>query len=288
MQSFIKAALLISALAFVLTGCGVIRTAEPVTNTYEFDGDITDIIISTTACDVVLVPSGDGRTTVVCHEADTLLHEVTLEKGVLRIKKKSSRTGISFNNMDLRIEVSFPVKNYNGLTAETNSGGISVDGAFSCMDAELKTTSGGIRFSGKVAGKLYSDSSSGGQHLTGVDCTSVRATSTSGGIHAETVSGKDLRFEATSGSIEMTGVICGDLEAETTSGNIRFSGCDADSITLKATSGNIKGSFLTGKRFTAKTGSGSVSVPDDTPGSGTCKATTGSGDVKITVEKTNS
>ena len=194
MQSFIKAALLISALAFVLTGCGVIRTAEPVTNTYEFDGDITDIIISTTACDVVLVPSGDGRTTVVCHEADTLLHEVTLEKGVLRIKKKSSRTGISFNNMDLRIEVSFPVKNYNGLTAETNSGGISVDGAFSCRDAELKTTSGGIRFSGKVAGKLYSDSSSGGQHLTGVDCTSVRATSTSGGIHAETVSGKDLRF----------------------------------------------------------------------------------------------
>ena len=286
MQSFIKAALLISALAFVLTGCSmIIHEAEPVTNTYEFSKEITDILISTTACDVKILPSSDGKTTVICREADKLQHDVTLQNGLLKIAKKKTKGAVSFTNMTLEIELRLPEKDYNGLTVETTSGGITVAESFSCSDAELAATSGGISFSGKVTGKFYSDTSSGGQYLDGISCRSVKVTSTSGGIVAVDLGGGYVGIKSTSGNMELTSVVCEEMEAESTSGDIRFRDCDADSVTLTATSGDITGSLITGKRFSAKSGSGSISVPENSPGTGSCTVKTGSGDITISVNE---
>ena len=286
MHPFIKAALLIAAAAVLFTSCDglFVRRANAVTNTYDFDGPVTELDIDTSSSEVRVIPSKDGKISVVCYEADTMLHDVTLMNGLLKIRRRSGSTRSVAVNIRLEIIVSLPPGNYDRFDIETSSGSIDVSEGFTVTDAVLEASSGAIRCSADVRGQLLSTTSSGSQYMENASCRKIRAKSSSGSVNAENLRGEDMEFEASSGSVRLTDVVADkDLRIETSSGSVRLDRCDARDINIKASSGSVKGSLLTGKVFKVKTGSGSAKYPED-GNNGTCTVITTSGSVNITVE----
>ncbi len=179
--------------ASVLTGCAGVRQAVAVENTYEFDEQIVNIEIYTTACDVRIVPSGDGKCRVVCKEADTLIHDVEMIRGTLRIKKRNGRSG-NLTNIPLLIEVSVPDVPYSSLSIDTTSGSQDISAGLSFTDARLTSSSGGIRTAADIEGSLNIRTTSGSQSISGASAPEIAAESTSGSIVAEDMNAAEELF----------------------------------------------------------------------------------------------
>ena len=73
------------------------------------------------------------------------------------------------------------------------------------------------------------------------------------------------------------------ISIERTTGDVTFAISDANEIKVNTTTGDVEGSLLTGKVFDVKTSTGEKQVPNSTTG-GSCKITTSTGDIKITVK----
>ena len=63
-----------------------LSTVKYETNVYEIAEAFRDISITTDTADVRFVPSGDGKCTVECYEAENAKHSVAVENGTLTLK----------------------------------------------------------------------------------------------------------------------------------------------------------------------------------------------------------
>ena len=287
-RHFLALAGFAALLATVLSACkgGILDRAEPVTNTYEFSEKITGIDIDTTSFDVRVRSSEDGVCRVVCREADTMLHDVSVKDGVLTIKKqKNSGIGKVAVNIPLDIEVSLPIVEKADITIKTSSGDQHLAKAMQFANAYLTASSGTIVCEANVTGTISTHTSSGEQYISSAVAAYVDAEASSGDIRAEALPyGDYYSFRTSSGEVILSEVAASKtLEIETTSGEVKLTDCDSAYIHIKTTSGNVKGSLHSGKRFTVKTSSGDVKVPEDALTGGTCEIRTSSGDVRINI-----
>ena len=279
-----------------------------VTNTYQVEDAFTDISVECVECDVRLLPSEDGLCKVVCNESDKITHSVTVRGGTLSVerfdnRKWYERIGINLNWGKMELIVYLPQNEYGSLYVRNVAGNIDIPAGFSFAKADIRNTSGNVKFIADAKNELSAKTVSGEVQLSGANPAQLRVSTISGNvaidsikaetnIEAETVSGnitftdmecRNADVESTSGDLRFSRLYAsGNIHIESTSGDVRLTECDADSLLIKTISGDVSGSLLTEKIFITHTSSGDIRVPDSTSG-GKCEIRTTSGDVRITI-----
>ena len=245
-------------------------TFDYIENVYEVKGDFTNISIKGIEADIILLPSIDGKCTVVASEAAKVRNNVSVEGGTLFINRIDERKwydfiGIWSSEISMDMIVYLPESQYEELYIKTVSGNIEVPEGFSFDTADVFSTSGDIEFFGEVETKLVMESTSGDIELAGINAFDIRIHTLSGEIEADSVNSD------------------GRIKIDTTSGDIDISRSDAKDIVLEAVSGDIECEFLSSKIFDLKSTSGDIKAPQDDAASGKCTAKTTSGDIYIRV-----
>ena len=126
-----------------------LSTVKYETNVYEIAEAFRDISITTDTADVLFVPSGDGKCTVECYEAENAKHSVAVENGTLTIKINDSKPWyvyIGFCFSSPRITVYLPQAEYAALSVRAGAGDVEIpkDFAFARADISLTTGNAGV------------------------------------------------------------------------------------------------------------------------------------------------
>ena len=103
-----------------------LSVAQFETNTYEISDPFQNIHISTDTADIRFLPSEDGKTKVICHEATKAKHLTSLRDGTLSIEVSNTRKWYDyitiFNFDSPSITVYLPSGTYKDLIIQQSTG----------------------------------------------------------------------------------------------------------------------------------------------------------------------
>ncbi len=263
-------------------------TVKYAKNTYEITENFENIEIDEIECDVIFLPSKDGKCRVEATESEKIISETEVVGNTLTVTRKDTRAWYERIGFvwwgDMTLTVYLPAREYGELTLKTVSGNIDLRENFSFRSANVASTSGDIEFFCSAEEGLHLESTSGDITLNNSSVgADAKVKTVSGDITLRSVNARSLTLQATSGDIEADNVIIsGKIYAKTVSGEIDFSASDAAVLEIKTTSGDVKCSLLTPKNIRANSTSGDIRLPEYAPASGSCEIDTMSGDIKVT------
>lgn len=275
------------------------------TATHTITEDFTHISVTADTADIQLAPSEDDSVSVVCYEDVDFKHTVAVEGDTLVIQPTQSQKwyqhiGIGFDSPS--ITVYLPAGEYGDLTVNANTGDVYLPADVNFESVDIAVSSGDVACSAFVLGELKVKTSTGDISLKAVVAESIHLSATTGEIGMKTVETGDLSVAVTTGEVEIYRVNCrrltsigntGDIllrdviatetfSIQRSTGDVIFDHCDAAELTVTTDTGDVEGTLLTDKIFITHTDTGRVDVPDTTTG-GTCKITTDTGDIKISI-----
>lgn len=313
---------LIIAASFVLVG-GIIfggvmsmhkwdftklSTVKYETNDYEITENFNNISIVTDTADIVIVPSENQKTFVVCHEQKNMKHSVTVHNGKLVIEIVDTRKWyeyIAINFGTPKITVYIPQGEYGALFVKSSTGNVEIpkDFKFENIDISestgnvtnyasaseniiIKTSTGNIRVENVSAGTLDLSVSTGGIAVSDVTCEEdIKIKVSTGKTNLTNIDCKNVVSNGATGAISLKNVIAAEkLSIERSTGDVRFEGSDAPEISVKTDTGDVTGTLLSEKVFITETSTGRINVPKTTSG-GKCEITTATGDINISTKQ---
>lgn len=259
--------------------------------TYTITDSFENINVKAVESNIIFLPSDGDTCEVVCEENEKIIHNVSVKNNTLEISRKDLRKwyehfDVFFGISDFEMQIYLPRGEYEKLHAVSVSGDIVISDSFTFREAKLETTSGNISFESGTKDAWYGKTVSGdisAKNFTG-GCVEIKTTS--GEIELEDSLADSLNIISTSGDISLEKTVAEtDVFIKSTSGEISLDGCDGGDIEIKTVSGDVEGSLSSAKRFITHTTSGDVYLPDSDSSAPTCKITTTSGDIHITIEK---
>ncbi len=311
---------LITATSFILIGCiafvGVmailewdftkLSTTKYETNEYEIDEIYKDISIITDTAKIEIVPSENGKTSVICREQKNIKHSVEVKDGTLTIEITDSRRWyehIGINFAQQTITLSLPKGEYGTflVDSDTSNVEISKDFTFQSIDVELstgkvinyasandikiKTSTGDICTEGITTGSLELSASTGKITVSDIICDGdMRIDVTTGKTDILNATCKSFYSSGSTGDLNFKNVVASEkISVIRSTGDVRLEKSDAAEIIVKTDTGNVSGTLLSGKIFFAQTDTGRVSVPKTTSG-GRCEITTDTGNITFEIE----
>lgn len=267
-----------------------LSTVQYETNTYEIEEDFQKVWIDTLVANVTLLPHDEDVAKVVCYESEGTHHDVLVKDGTLVILavgtgKWTDNIGINFDSMKIRVYL--PKREYSELFVKAKTGDIN---CFVSAKEKITLLSGtGDIFAEKVtAGAMEISVSTGTTTIKDVTCENeIKASTATGRINVMNVQCKSFTSEGSTGDITMEWLVAQDrIYVRRSTGSVKFDRCNAwELIQVEVNTGDVRGSFLMGKKFSVRTGTGSVDVPESTEGSGECRISTQTGNVRITIEE---
>ncbi len=309
--------------AAVLTGLGLVLftvamaklgwdftklgTVRYETNTYQFSQAVTHISVKTDTADVRFLPSSDGECQVVCHEAVTAPHAVSVADGTLLVHIADQRKWYDYIGLDFgipKITVYLPEGVYGALTVKGHTGDVEIPQAFTFTTVDVSLTTGDAVCQASVTEGLSLRASTGDLWVKNLSAGTLTLSVSTGKITvSEVVCQGDVTVSVSTGKAVLQDTVCqnllttgdtGDLvltrtvaqetfRIERDTGDVRFDGCDAGEIVVRTSTGDISGAFLSPKVFLPKTSTGRISVPKTVTG-GRCEVTTSTGDIVLTVQ----
>ena len=284
-----------------------LSTVKYVTNTHNIDGEFKDISIVSDTADITFVPSETEESIITCYEQEKTKHSIDIVDGVLNIKIEDTRKwyehiGITFENQ--KITVSIPKGEYGKLTVKSSTGNVNIPDSFKFESIDItattgnvtnnasafgniniKTTTGNVTNNASAFGNINIKTTTGKITLSNINCGGdIWVTLSTGKTVLTNVKCKNLISDGSTGNIDLENVICEDkLQIERDTGHVKFTKCDAGEVKIETSTGNVKGSFLTDKVIIAETGTGNVDIPKTFEG-GKCEISTGTGNIKVTIE----
>lgn len=281
------------------------RNMETVTR--EVTEEFRDIAIDADTEEIVFRPSEDGTCRVVCYESEKERHTVSVQNGTLSIQRVDTRAWYDhislFSFASPTITVYLPRAEYGALSIEESTGDITIpqDFRFGSVNLRLstgdvdcrasasglmriRTSTGDIRAEGLSAGEMDLSVSTGRVEALSLACEGSIAVSVSTGrARLMDVTCGSLTSAGNTGDIDLKNVLVKEtISISRSTGDVSFDGCDAAELTIETSTGRVSGSLLTPKVFIARSDTGRVSVPETTTG-GTCRITTDTGSIKVTV-----
>ncbi len=312
---------LVIAVSLVLVGCilfgGVmavinwdftkLSTNKYEINEYEMDESFRDISIVSKTANVVLQPSENAKTSVVCYEPQNRKHTVQVKNNALVIEVVDTRKwyeniGVVFDCP--QIVINLPKGEYGSLTMDSTTGNVEIAKEFVFENLAIEKSTGKINNYASVKNEMNLKTSTGDIQLGSLSAKMIKLSVTTGKIMGEDVqcSGdvqvsvstgktqlknvtcKNFSSTGSTGKIDLLNVISKDtLSIKRSTGNVEFQNCDAGTINVHTSTGNVKGSLLTEKVFITATNTGDVKVPKTVAG-GKCEITTDTGNIDITVK----
>lgn len=305
---WLAAALLVAGIilgACVLSAGGW-EQKEMETSTYEISEVFRHISVNTKTADVELALAEDGQCKVVCRDAEKLRHSVKVEGDTLTLQVNDTRKWYDYIGIHLQkpsVTIYLPAGEYGTLAIENNTGDVKIfpQGSFESIDVSSHTGSVDNAASAKKHIRLHTTTGHIYAHNLSAEKVEISATTgkisiwdaeVAGALVCEISTGmtviKDTRClnlttTGDTGDLRMENVIAtGKFSIERDTGDVQLTDCDAGEICIETDTGDVWGNLLSEKIFDAETDTGKVRVPDTTTG-GTCKITTDTGDILITV-----
>ena len=245
-----------------------LSTVHYETTTQNVAESFTALSLQVHTADVVLKPSDDGVCRVVFCEPEGVTGTATVKNGTLVIEEQDTRAWYD------RIEIfSF------------ESAGVTVYLPKATLDSIIiKSTTGDVTIEPLAVGSLDVSVSTSHVDVRSITCTrNVNVSYGTGEITLTDVTCQNLTATGSTGDVTLQNVIArGTLTAECSTGDVHLDRCDAAELRLKTSTGDITGSLLSDKVFLTQTSTGRVSVPDTATG-GICRATTGTGDIDLSI-----
>ncbi len=287
-----------------------LSTVQYETNDYEISEDYKDISITTDTADVVFVPSENAKTLVVCHEQNNVKHSVTVQDGTLVIAVQDMRKwyehiGVHFGTPT--ITVYLPNAEYGALSVQDSTGSVKIPKDFRFARMDILVSTGSVTNFASAAEEMHIKTSTGNICVENISAGALDLSVSTGKITVCDVACRDdITVKGTTGKANLTNVTCRNLNSKgstgnmflenvratgafsisRSTGNVKFRGCDAAELLVKTDTGNVTGTLLTDKVFITQSDTGSIDVPKTITG-GKCEITTDTGNIKITVEKTD-
>jgi len=284
----------------------IFETSKCETNDYEIDSEFKNISITTTTSDIVLVPSNDKRTTVICYEKPKEKHKVTVKDDTLFIELNDTRKwyeyiGISFSST--KITVNIPKDEYNSLNIRSHTGRVDIPDGYVFDNIDVITTTGDIAINASAKKNFKAEASTGNITVANAEAGAIDLSVSTGKISVtDLICAGEASFSTSTGKTELNNLKClclmsegstGSLildkvTAKTTfsiirdTGDVIFDECDAAEIFVETDTGDVKGNFLSDKIFLVETDTGHIEVPKTIRG-GKCEITTDTGDIKINI-----
>lgn len=284
-----------------------LSTSKFRTNEHIISEKFRNISIDTGAASLTFVLSADGECKVECYEDEKEKHSVTVENDTLVIRLESTKAwyeyiGISFHSP--KVTVYLPKAEYGALTVKEDTGDIEIPGDFHFESADLSLSTGDIRYFASASGQVKIKASTGQIRVENISAQSLDLRTTTGGITASKVSCtgdvsatvstgttslndiacKNLTSSGNTGSITLKNVVAAQqFSIKRSTGDVKLDNCDAAQLRIETDTGDVKGTLRTEKVFITQSATGTIKVPKTATG-GKCEITTGTGDIKITIE----
>lgn len=239
-------------------------TANYVTNQYEIDDSFNKIELNERNSDITFYLSETGKNYVECKEDENASHDVLVEDNTLKISgnyyKKKFRFNLYISSPKTRIYLVDDT--YESLVIKSRTSDINLPAEFTFNSININLTTGDVKCLSK--------------------CNSAKIATTTGDIRFEGLNiTNTLEAKCTTGDIKLINTtVVGDANLRCTTGDITFSSFDAANIYASVTTGDIKGTINSAKIFECTTNNGDISHPDSS-GSGICRLSTTTGDIKI-------
>lgn len=205
--------------------------------------DLKGLFIKLVSEDVKAYPySGDAIEVHYKNLKDVSKYDVSLENGIFRLTKKSSKSLFSFERSSGEFVVRYPenskLENY---TIEVVSSDCELKGIHTNA-LKLKSTSGDFELQGVVAGVTEFTTVSGDYELFNLDLSEVKMSAVSGDFE-----GKDIK-------------ISGNAKLNTVSGDFEFLNFSANEVDFGSVSGDLEGKEFYCSKIDLKSVSGDVEI----------------------------
>lgn len=263
-----------------------LSTVRYETNTHTITEEYKNISVISKTADIVLSPSENGETRVVCYEMENVKHRVSMQNETLTIEVEDDREWyqhIAINFDTPKITVYIPKGEYGSLSVESKTGDVKIPSDFSFDSIDVSISTGDVKNYASVTKGIKIKTTTGDICVENVSAYYLEFSVTTGDIAASDIDCKNFLSGAGTGDMKLKNVIAEEkmvIEADT--GDITFKKCDAGEIYVKTDTGDVSGSLLSKKVFLCETDTGSVKVPKSTVG-GRCEITTDTGDIKIEI-----
>lgn len=282
-------------------------TGKYETNTYEINGEFTNISIKTDTADIVFAPSDDGKCKVVCYEAKKVKHSVTVEGGELTVNVVDTRKWYEYIGINFRtpkITVYLTEAEYSSLIIEESTGDIKIPKNFRFNSIEVSVSTGDVECYASTAEAVKIETSTGDINVTDISAGLMKLLVSTGKVTVYGVSCEgDITVGVSTGKVYLTDIACksvyssgdtGDIflenviaeekfSIERDTGDVMLTDSDAAEIFIETDTGDVRGTLLSDKVFIVKTDTGRIDVPSSITG-GRCEITTDTGDIQITVK----
>ena len=263
----IIAGCIVFTLAVNMTGWDFqnLSTVKYETIEYEISEDYNVIIIDADISDVLILPSENEKTTVICHEEENMKYKISAENEVLTVMLSDNRKwyehiGVNFSSP--KVTVYIPEKSEASISVKTSTGDITAEN-LSVHTLGLGATTGTVTVSDvTLKNSLSITVSTGKTKLNNINCKTMSSAGDTGDIFLNNVVAEEM------------------IEILRSTGDVNFSSSDAAEIFIKTDTGDVEGSFLTDKIFTVSTDTGKIDIPKTQSG-GNCEIDTDTGDIKI-------
>ena len=288
---------------------GNFSTVKFETNTHEINEEFTDISIDTDTANIVFFPSDDEKCKVVCYEAEKKTHSVEVKNGALKIRYVDTRAWYEYIGINIdssRVSIYLPEKEYSSLKIKGSTGNvyIPIDLRFDSIDINVST--GDLHCESISAERIKLRTSTGNITVINTHCSSLDLSASTGEITATDIKcDGDIKIKVSTGKVSLRNISCKNLISSgdtgkitlknvsasekfsitRSTGDVTFDACDASEISVSTSTGNVRGTLLSGKVFITDTSTGKTDVPKSTSG-GLCEITTSTGDIKISILKT--
>ena len=194
---------------------------ELTTKTVTIDEDFSSVWAEIRTTDVKILPSRDGKCTVILHEKETFSHVVDVKNDTLCITAPTEKSWLEFlfGFQNPMLEIYLPKADYDSLDIDCSTGNIYVSDAFTFGNAEIEVSTGDIEFFANATGEVSLEATTGDILANDICAESIEVSTTTGDIVIQntTINGA-VSIEVGTGKIEADTIFAKEIKIEGGSG----------------------------------------------------------------------
>lgn len=252
--------------------------------TFALEEDFSKINIDIHTSEIEFVNSDESKIEVL--ESSDYPHSCKIENDTLYLTQEDNHKWYDFLNFHKKPKATFYItaKEYEKLVINSSTGDIAINHDFSFVSADIKASTGDVKFDSDVTNELSVETSTGNISVEGVHADNISVKASTGDVFVSNCVSNDLNIHTSTGKILLNDTLVSNhIEMEASTGDVKIHDSDAKTLKIKTSTGDVTGTLLTAKRFVATSNTGKISVPQ-TDGE-LCEISTSTGDIKITLKQ---
>lgn len=255
------------------------------TREYTVNEKYSNITIFSKEADIVLEPTTEKETKVICYQQTKLTYSVKVTDNTLLIESVDTRKWfdyVGFNFKQPKITVCVPQGEYDRLLINGSTGNVNIPSEYEFNNIEITQSTGKITNHASAKNDIVLTTNTGGITVGNVSAKNISVTVSTGKVNLTDIKCKNVISNGNTGDITLKNTEASEFNITRSTGDVRLENCDAENISIKTDTGDIIGTLKTEKVFIAHTDTGKIDVPDTDKG-GKCQLSTDTGDIKIDV-----